>query len=1205
MKFPYRLLVLPALLAAVAFPLRAADASAPVTVPVESPVEKTTGRLQAGEVAPEFSVVDVKGATVKLSDFKGKVVIVDVSATWCGPCQAAMPNNDRVYRKYAEQGVVLLGITADDTKAAYDGWMARNASKYAFPMMFDPLGRDGWKDSVFNTQYHITGFPTMFVVGRDGKISEILSGGGPGEDYRLEYALARTGIKVDLASLPPEPKKAGPQAIPMMTKTAAMPASTAMIGMGAPAPAGGGFTPEKFGSIARGAVVPDFTVTGKDGQPVKLSNFRGKTLLLQFCTGNGPQPWFAAAAAAYQDQSLQALAVFSATDKADFDKWVAANPNPGFAVAWDPAGKAWAENTTNTIFGVGMYPATAVLNADGALWSGTIGMGDKVSAMVYSMLARNGIKLTKEHMDALVAAGGAMRAGGSAAGAAPAAPKAPFAEKYGKLKAGDLLPDFTVITADGKEAKFSDYAKGKTVVLDFWATWCGPCQQAMPHYEEMHRKYAPKGVVFLGICCFDTRPNYDKWVATNKDKYTFTTVFDPVGKPASGDKEAMKKTIMMQLSGGALTPLPTTLVINTEGKLVGNYVGYGAGTHAGLANLLMLAGVSVNEEDKPKEFFPAGSTVRAMPAATIKAAPGSDQPAPARPATLAAGAVAPDFTMKDLAGKDVKLSDFKGKVVILDFWATWCGPCIASFPHTAKIATQYKDQDVVVLASCTSDTRAAFEKWMPVNQPKYADILFAADPNERGSATFDKRASSALYGVVGIPTQFVIGRDGKIVATIVGNGGEGDARTEGALALAGVKVDEALATKGKAALVAAAEEDKQSAIQAAETAKNPPPPFFEGMGKLVNGQPLPLADFTAQGPDGQPVKFSDLAKGKTVVLNVWNALNASDFVAFQETWARHYAGQNVQFVALISYCSREDYDKFLADQAGKFSFPVIFDPVGKFAAPAKTPAEMTVEEKKEFTARQREHFGKVIAMQLTGGMMLPIPNNLVLDAQGNLLGGYVGAGEKSAPALGNLLHRAGVKLAPEDLPKKIYTREETKPKAPPAAVAMLKVGAPAPDFPATDAAGQAVKVSDYRGKVVILDFWATWCGPCIASMPHTNEVAAHYKDQGVVVLASCTSDTRAKFDAWVKANQAKYPDMLFSHDPLEKSDDRASRKLYGVGGIPQQFIIGRDGKIAALCTGYLKGEVLLEAALAQAGVKVAPEILAKAKLDQANRDALK
>jgi hypothetical protein len=124
-------------------------------------------------------------------------------------------------------------------------------------------------------------------------------------------------------------------------------------------------------------------------------------------------------------------------------------------------------------------------------------------------------------------------------------------------------------------------------------------------------------------------------------------------------------------------------------------------------------------------------------------------------------------------------------------------------------------------------------------------------------------------------------------------------------------------------------------------------------------------------------------------------------------------------------------------------------------------------------------------------------------------------------------------------------------------------------------------------------------------MPHTQEVAKQYKDQGVVVIGACTSDERAKFEAWVKANQEKYPDFIFAHDPLEKKPDRASAKLYGVGGIPQQFIIDREGKIAAAVTGYLKGEVLLDAALAKAGIKVAPEILAKAEKDQKNRDAMR
>ena len=66
---------------------------------------------------------------------------------------------------------------------------------------------------------------------------------------------------------------------------------------------------------------------------------------------------------------------------------------------------------------------------------------------------------------------------------------------------------------------------------------------------------------------------------------------------------------------------------------------------------------------------------------------------------------------------------------------------------------------------------------------------------------------------------------------------------------------------------------------------------------------------------------------------------------------------------------------------------------------------------------------------------------------------------------------------------------------------VLQPGALAPDFVSRDASGKAVRISDFKGKVVILDFWATWCGPCQASMPHTQTLAKNFKDQGVVVLA--------------------------------------------------------------------------------------------------------
>ncbi len=145
------------------------------------------------------------------------------------------------------------------------------------------------------------------------------------------------------------------------------------------------------------------------------------------------------------------------------------------------------------------------------------------------------------------------------------------------------------------------------------------------------------------------------------------------------------------------------------------------------------------------------------------------------PVLLAAGTAAPDFTVQDKGGKPVHLSDYKGKTVVLDFWATWCGPCQSSLPHTAEIAKKYAAKNVVVLAVNVWDTKPAFDGWLP-QHPEYAPLHFAIDANPDQS----KSVATALYGVSGIPTQYVIGPSGKIVKSIVGYD-PGDTQLEDAL----------------------------------------------------------------------------------------------------------------------------------------------------------------------------------------------------------------------------------------------------------------------------------------------------------------------------------------------------------------------------------------------------------------------------------------
>ena len=128
--------------------------------------------------------------------------------------------------------------------------------------------------------------------------------------------------------------------------------------------------------------------------------------------------------------------------------------------------------------------------------------------------------------------------------------------------------------------------------------------------------------------------------------------------------------------------------------------------------------------------------------------------------TALKGQPAPDFALKTLDGKDVKLSDMKGKVTVIDFWATWCPPCRKSLPHIQKIATdgELAKKGLYVWAVNAQETNEKAEPFMKEN--KYTFTV----PMDRGGAAMNS------YRVTGIPTTVVVGRDGIIKEVFVGFG---------------------------------------------------------------------------------------------------------------------------------------------------------------------------------------------------------------------------------------------------------------------------------------------------------------------------------------------------------------------------------------------------------------------------------------------------
>jgi thiol-disulfide isomerase/thioredoxin len=127
---------------------------------------------------------------------------------------------------------------------------------------------------------------------------------------------------------------------------------------------------------------------------------------------------------------------------------------------------------------------------------------------------------------------------------------------------------------------------------------------------------------------------------------------------------------------------------------------------------------------------------------------------------------APQFSLKSVDGKTVKLADFAGKVVVVDFWATWCGPCKASFPALQKVYEKYKDNaEIVILAVNTWENEKGIVREKNVNKfiedNKYTfNVLFDLDDKESAVVT--------RFGVEGIPTKFIIDKEGNIQFKTVG-----------------------------------------------------------------------------------------------------------------------------------------------------------------------------------------------------------------------------------------------------------------------------------------------------------------------------------------------------------------------------------------------------------------------------------------------------
>lgn len=123
-------------------------------------VDSKLAAEELGMKAPPFSLKDIQGNTVRLEDFQGRVVIIDFWATWCHECEDVAPELDRIYRKFRDKGLIMLGISCDDGGSAVKN-VKNFIKKYnlTYTMLMD--------DGKVNKLYKITGLPVTLILDKN------------------------------------------------------------------------------------------------------------------------------------------------------------------------------------------------------------------------------------------------------------------------------------------------------------------------------------------------------------------------------------------------------------------------------------------------------------------------------------------------------------------------------------------------------------------------------------------------------------------------------------------------------------------------------------------------------------------------------------------------------------------------------------------------------------------------------------------------------------------------------------------------------------------------------------------------------------------------------------------------------------------------------------------------------------------------------
>lgn len=514
------------------------------------------------------------------------------------------------------------------------------------------------------------------------------------------------------------------------------------------------------------------------------------------------------------------------------------------------------------------------------------------------------------------------------------------------------------------------------------------------------------------------------------------------------------------------------------------------------------------------------------------------------------GMPAPEFTAVDVNGKEYKLSDFAGKVVVLDFWFTGCVPCKMEMPYMEKIAESMKGDPIQFISMSLDTGTQLLDSWKEMIKDAQGPVLNLNVPGGFKSELPKK------FGIRSVPRIVIIDQEGKIYDSNALR--PSDPKLKQTLeALLGKSNPKKEIQKEMMALMQAGTAEQKEAILKGAMASYKDVPEVSGM---LNMMVFHVIEGYAKEKNYEQVEtyISKIAPSvfrRDAIFIIGCTLRDNGAPDKAMPYIKEAAESTVNIHQEKPEDTEENkklsiisgaYGNLLAAQ-GKLT------EAGKWVEQAYGNGEgADFELKKSYVAVQlyKKEYNK--AFPILEDIFKNGMGTEVLKAQ--LKEAYVGnnGSDKGFNKFLNGLLKESAEKQKEEIRNRMISE-------------------PAPLFTLKNMKGEEVSLAALKGKVVILDFWATWCGPCKSSFPAMQKAVDKYKNNEDVAFLfidtwESAKDPLPEVKKFIEEHNYSFNVLFDLKNPTSKKNEVVTS--YGAKGIPAKYIVDKEGNIRFKLVGF-------------------------------------